>query len=227
MKHIMKRLTKAQVRRRIKKVFAVFRKIPLKNRDFSIISNNCWGGLVYDKYALPYRSPTIGLYFYADEYIRFVSNLKKYLASDLEFISIDESKHKDSILEKGENSVLIGLVGGDVEVVFLHYHSKEEAYEKWTRRCKRVNFDNLIIKCNDQNGFTNKEFEEFCSLPYKNKIFFTANEEWSMPDFAHFIERFREQGYVVNDTTRRKWHFNTKDYMHIDTTQYLNSIIEE
>lgn len=223
----MKKLTKAQIRRRIKRFLAIFRRMPLKNRNFSIISNNCWGGLVYDKYALPYLSPTIGLYFYADEYIRFISDLHKYLNSELEFIEIDESRHKDSILAKGENNVIVGLIGKEVEVVFLHYHSREEAYEKWMRRCKRVNYDNLLIKCNDQNDFTQKEFEALCKLEFKHKLFFTANEKWKEPDFALYIERYRDQGYVVNDTTRRRWHFDTKDYLHIDTTAYLNKMIQD
>ena len=38
------------------------RRSKLNNTDFSIISNNCWGGSVYRHYGIPYLSPTVGLY---------------------------------------------------------------------------------------------------------------------------------------------------------------------
>ena len=37
----------------------------LKNRDFTIISNNCWGGTVYEAHNLQKQSPTVGLFYRA------------------------------------------------------------------------------------------------------------------------------------------------------------------
>lgn len=34
----------AHTKRQIRKIISPFRRIGLKNFDFSIISNNCWGG---------------------------------------------------------------------------------------------------------------------------------------------------------------------------------------
>ena len=65
------------------------RKRKLKNEDFTIISNNCWAGHVYRYYNLPYNTPTVGLYFYPDEYIRFLSNLKKYMSMKLTFVPFE------------------------------------------------------------------------------------------------------------------------------------------
>lgn len=31
-------------------------------REFTIISNNCWGGTVYESYGLPKQSPTVGMF---------------------------------------------------------------------------------------------------------------------------------------------------------------------
>lgn len=47
----------------------------LKNTEFTIISNNCWGGFIYQKYGLKYQSPTIGLFFMGKDYIKFCSNV--------------------------------------------------------------------------------------------------------------------------------------------------------
>ena len=49
----------------------------LKSTDFTIISNNCWGGHVYRRYGLPYASPTVGMYFFPDEYLKFIRNIKE------------------------------------------------------------------------------------------------------------------------------------------------------
>ena len=50
-----------------RKGFAKVRHKQLKNTDFTIISNNCWGGMVYESYDLPKESPTVGMFFMADE----------------------------------------------------------------------------------------------------------------------------------------------------------------
>lgn len=72
----------------------------IKNHDFIIISNNCWGGHVYRYFGLPYQSPAIGLCFFADEYIKFVCNLQHYLSCDLEIIDAKDSIYCEKMKQK-------------------------------------------------------------------------------------------------------------------------------
>ena len=58
---------------------ADWRKKQLKSTDFTIISNNCWGGMIYESYNLPKESPTVGMFFMAKDYIEFLSDLKGLL----------------------------------------------------------------------------------------------------------------------------------------------------
>ena len=58
--------------------FAKKRNKKLKNKNFTIISNNCWGGMIYESYNLRKDSPTIGLFIMPKDYIKFIKNLKKY-----------------------------------------------------------------------------------------------------------------------------------------------------
>lgn len=170
------------------KVLEMYRKLPAKRRrhtlkhtDFTIISNNCWGGMVYECYGIPKQTPTVGLYFMAADYIKFISNLRYYINQELVFISSEESQYYDQFKN---NQDWVKYVKGrldDVEIVFMHYHSKEEAYEKWRRRCKRINWDKIIIKFNDQNGCTREDVEAFFKLPLKNKLFFTV-KHWGKLD---------------------------------------------
>ncbi len=46
----------------VRKVPAKLRRKALRFTDFTIISNNCWGGMIYESYNLPKQSPTVGLF---------------------------------------------------------------------------------------------------------------------------------------------------------------------
>ena len=165
-----------------RKIFANYRRKKLINTDFTIISNNCWGGMIYESYNIPKNSPTVGMFFFAKDYIKFISNLKEYLECEIKFIKPEESKWKNEAKTDSRfGKYPIGILK-DIEIFFLHYHSEQEAKEKWERKCKRVNFKKLLIKFNDQNGCTEKELQQFIRLPYKNKIFFTCKDWNDMKD---------------------------------------------
>ncbi len=156
--------------------FAKTRRSKIRNTDFTIISNNCWGGMLYESYDLPKLSPTVGLFFMADEYIKFLGDIKAYTSKELTFISPDNSRYAE-VLRKDTRfgSYPIGVID-DVEIAFLHYHSESEAKEKWERRCGRINWEKLIVKFNDQNGCREEHVRAFSEMPFKNKLFFTIHD---------------------------------------------------
>lgn len=189
----------------------------LLNKDFTIISNNCWGGFVYQEYNLPYNTPTIGLLFFADDYIRFVSNLKHYIDVPLSFIKVEESKHYKRLVKTDACRYMPYPIGkiDDVEIVFLHYKSEQEAKEKWDRRKSRINWNNLLIKFNDQNDCTEEDIAKFNQLDYKNKICFTAKR---YPQYSSCIQLPKYEGkpFVKDDTRCYK--------SQIDITKTLNAM---
>lgn len=98
--------------------------------DFTIISNNCWAGLVYQYFGLPYNTPTAGLFFFAQDYIKFVYKFKDYLKKDLQFIPHEASQCHDILLSYGGECVSCPIAKcGDIEIIFMHYHTAEEANE--------------------------------------------------------------------------------------------------
>lgn len=157
----------------------------LKTKDFTIISNNCWGGTVYEAYDLPKGSPTVGMFFIAKDYIEFLSDLKGYIGGKLVFIKPEKSRWKKMTEVSGDKRFghyPVGVLSNGkntIEIFFLHYHSEQEAREKWERRIRRINWERLLVKFNDQNGCTETEVEKFISLPFKNKLFFTC-KHWQM-----------------------------------------------
>lgn len=161
----------------------------LVSKEFTIISNNCWGGMIYESYNLQKKSPTVGLFFMAHDYICFLSKLKEYIYnSTLDFIPPYESKWQKEMKSYGDDrfgSYPIGKLtladGESIELFFLHYHSEQEAREKWQRRCQRICWEKLLVKFNDQNGCTEEDIENFIHLNFKNKCFFTV-KRWDCED---------------------------------------------
>lgn len=170
----------------------------LKELRITIISNNCWGGHFYRYFGLNYQSPTIGLYFFMDDYIKFIYNLKYYMNQELKFINWDKSKYASILQSKGETNVPIGTLG-DVEIVFLHYHSIEEARTKWNRRKERINWDNIWYKFSEMGGCQKKHIEAFAALPTDKKILFAAHKYDY--DFCIFWKEWNKVGHINDDTS--------------------------
>jgi len=169
-----------------------------KNKNFSIISNNCWGGGVYEDLGIKYFTPTIGLFFFAPCYIKFIKDLKLYLSSELQF------KNKSKYLSDADLSYPIGVLR-DIEIHFLHYGSEKEAKEKWDDRKKRINFDNLFISFSDRDLCTLELALEFDSLSYKNKVFFSAKNIPEIRSIVH-LKDFKNQK-CIGDIYTLRWSY--------------------
>ena len=61
----------------------------------------------------------------------------------------------------------------------MHYSTEKQAREKWNRRIKRINWEHILYKFNDQNGCTEEDIKHFVELPYKHKLCFTVNAQMS------------------------------------------------
>ena len=199
-----------KLRERNNKFFAPIRRRHLKDKDFTIISNNCWAGHVYRYYGLRYNTPTIGLYIWANDYMVLLQNLRTFLESKLFFITADESLHREELIKRGHQDKPIGKLMVDdksVEIVFLHYANEEEARVKWERRVRRVNYDHLIIKNSYQNGFCDDMIEEFERLPFENKVCFVHKPTLVGKHIIYF-KGFEKCQELLNDTNDFKKYIN-------------------
>ena len=213
---------KKQSKEKIEKFFyeikRFFVKKSIRNKDFSIISNNCWAGRVYQYLDMPYLSPTAGLYFFAPDYIKFVSDLRRYLNTPLHFIKAEESKYYEELKKRNQTDKPIGNLD-DVEIVFLHYKSKEEAKEKWNRRKQRVNFDNIIIKFSRMDLCTEKEIAEFDSLPFKNKFILNNRLPLKYNSEVYWAEEWNENG-ILRDTIPFPGNLNLRKLLNVKQEKY-------
>lgn len=130
--------------------------------DISIISQHCWGGVTYSDLQLPFKSPTINLFFAMDDFFKFVDNLEEYLVMPLEY----KEMHKDL------NYPIAKL--GDIILYFNHHRGRsfEDARNEWDKRRKRVNLDNILVQAPLYND---EQVEKFKKITYR-KIGFYMKE---------------------------------------------------
>ena len=134
----------------------------LKNESFSIICSNCIGGIIYHRLNKEFLSPTINLWFYQNEFIKFISDIHTYLNYDLEFV-------------QGIRDYPVAFLG-DIRIFFLHYNSESEAREAWERRKARINFDNLYIILIDTDGITEEDIKGLKKISCRNIVILSNKE---------------------------------------------------
>lgn len=192
------------------KIWQTIHKLGLKNKKFSIISNNCWGGYVYQRYGLQYRTPFIGLYIFAPDYIKMLKSLEKYLKKEITFIEPNESKYKNELIKTNRlGKYPIGLLE-DIELHFLHYKNEKEALEKWNRRLKRLDYNKMLVKFSDNYLCSKNLIIEFDNLKFKNKLCISAND-YNLKSVVQY-DIYKEKGYVENE-----WAYDSK---YIDIKKY-------
>lgn len=178
----------------------------INNHDFTIFSNNCWGGKCYEFFELKKQSPTIGAYFFAEDYIKFVYNLKHYLECPIQMITAEQSKHFKDLEQKNQLNIPIGKLD-DIEIIFLHYKDPKVAKEKWIRRVDRVNYNNIILKFSFMNNCNDELIQKFENIKGVKKILFLSK---SNPNAKDGIIVPSNSGESIDDDT-----YNWRKYINI------------
>jgi uncharacterized protein (DUF1919 family) len=134
---------------------------------FCLIADDCWGADVYQHLGRPYNTPFVGLFVKAEHYLRLLGDLESYLAQPL-------CLHA----EPGENGDVrypVGVLGGDVEIHFLHYPSWDDAAANWRRRVARVDLDHVAVKFKaPPQPPGGDQIERFHALPFERKVAFSV-----------------------------------------------------
>lgn len=179
------------------KIYITIKRMRLKNKTMTVLSSNCNGAYMLHDLGCKFNSPTVNLYFFPDDFLKFVRNPEKYLAAELKEVHLQGITYP------------VGQLN-DIVLYFMHYESFEEAEAAWKRRAKRVNLNNVYIVMTDKNDCTYEHIKQFEELPYKNKIIFTHKE---YPEFssAYYIPGFENEHEVgiLSDwkprLLRRRW----------------------
>jgi len=155
--------------KRKKYIDSVRSKFNYENKP-SIICSNGIGGIIYDNLGLEFLSPTTYLWMTNKDLIKFVKNIREYVAEDL----IDNGN-----LEEYPTGKL-----NDITLYFNHDHSFYEAKNKWNVRREKLDFNNLYIMMGD-SGLSYEDLRGLSSLPCKKLIVFTARK---YPELAYTFQ---------------------------------------
>lgn len=152
-------------------------KSDLKKKDVTVVSQNCIGGVFCHDMELEFSSPTVNLFFKADDFVKFVLNLEYYMSLPL-------------CMKWGEEYP-IGILD-NIRIFFMHYHTCKDAVDSWERRKQRMDYSQIIVLCTDMEGFSEKTFEEWNKINYP-KLLFTANQKFVNKDSLFFPEYVKDK----------------------------------
>lgn len=140
--------------------------IELKESRISIISNNCWGGVIYRTLGMECLSPFKNLSLEEEDYLKLLKNFKYYMGCNPVFLEYSYNKNS-----KMEYPVMLL---DDVKLHCNHDTNPEEAATKWNRRKAKLNYDNLFVEMYTENRETMEKFlalEEYdrkvCFVPFQ------------------------------------------------------------
>jgi len=163
----------------------------LRGRYASIVSSNCLVGRLSQIAGEPYRSPTVGLWFRPEDFLKFVSDLPRYSSAELTH-------------DVGESQRMGHPVGSlaDITIMFTHYASFAEAHQKWIERVARINVVRLLLVHTDRGGASSENLSAFEALPYP-KLLFVSKPIPSLKS-ALWVRHGNEPDQVGDLTTH--WH---------------------
>lgn len=201
-------------------VFAKIRKarlrlqnIWLKNRDCSIISDNCLAGMIYHDYNMRFNSPTINCTIHAYDYIRFL----QYVINREDISNIEKVPTKEGEAPKG-------ILNGNVRIEFTHYSSFEEGLSKWKERVKRINYDNMLLLMTEKS-VKRDLLEDFERLEYRHKVAL-VHLPYSQISSSIYLRGFEENEKVGYIFGKYKW-WGMTYYDQVNWVKILNRIYQE
>ncbi|MFC5528947.1 DUF1919 domain-containing protein [Cohnella yongneupensis] len=139
--------------------------LAIKNGNLTIFSNNCWGGITYNRLGMEFLSPFINMFVNTADYLKIMSAPRHYLGCEptlTKYLYESELKREYPVCRLD-----------DTELYFNHYATLEDAVTKWNSRKAKINWDNLFVMMFTENF---EDASRFIELPYENKVCFVPFE---------------------------------------------------
>lgn len=180
----------------------------LKNNEFSIISNACFGGFIYHNLSKEFLSPTINLWIGADydDFMKFLLNMDHYLNCELKFFKgPDEKKYPRAYLD----DILIG---------FNHYETEDEAKSAWERRKKRILKDRIYVIYWNPRGIKKEQYDKLTAMNFRNVA--VISYEDTVKDFSTCRIKRQDSSYEWFSKDRNGIRLYEK---YFDYVEFLNT----
>lgn len=166
----------------------------LKKSNISIISNNCWGGIVYNTLGFECLSPFKNLFLEDDDYLKLLQHLEDYLRVMPEFDRFETDVHS-----KQKYPV---LRADDIHIHCNHDVDPVVAIEKWKRRSERMNYNNVFFEMYTDSVVSAERFIRLTQG--KKRMCFVPGGVQAYPKECAKIEGTKELWELVLDTASGK-----------------------
>jgi len=183
-------------------------------RDWTIVSDNCYGVAYMKALNKPYDSPFFSIFIYAPDYITLLENFNEYMkikpVAQLPDNGNDKFGGKSKYRRVISKYPVLLLKGskGDVELHFAHEkQSPQEAIRKWTSRSSRMNMNpnDMFVKMDDRDKFTvelGKRFLALKQFPHK-RLFVSQKYKQSLGNLKDVtVMDFKTQGPIGTKTEK-------------------------
>ncbi len=138
----------------------------LKKSRISIVSNNCWGGIIYRTLGLECLSPFKNLFLKDEDYLKMIQDIKSYMSIEPIGKRCETDPHSAKVYPV--------LEIGDIEIHCNHAENFEMAINDWNRRKSKINYSNLYVEMYTMNPLVAEKFVEktigykgICFVPWK------------------------------------------------------------
>ena len=158
---------------------------------------------------IKFNTPTINLFFYPSDFIKFVENIEYYISIELQEVQNELYNYPVGCLK-------------DINIHFMHYDTFTNAKQKWEERCKRIDLDNIYIMMTDRDGCTDEDIKHFDKLKYKNKVIFTSRNYENIEN-SFYIKGFEGKNMVGNLFEFKNSFTVKKYYDDFDYIKWFNS----
>lgn len=150
---------------RVKKKYLNRNLHKLSVKDFTVISSNCWGGILYQDLGLNYQTPFVNQYMHTPCFLKLVKQFPAYMKMELAV----------STTSKYFSAAAPYPIGhlGDLEIHFIHYSLEDNVVAKWNERKARIQSDKILFVLCERDQCTVDDLREFDQLQV-NKLMFTA-----------------------------------------------------
>ena len=170
------------------------------NSDISLITANCIGGEIYSILGLRFLSPLINTAMNRKQFITMCEHLKDYMQLPLRLHQQDDGR-------------VVGTLGDkhlpDIDIFFEHENNLEMINEEWNRRKKRINWDKIVLICDDKD-IDDYDYARFDTLKAYKKIMLTAknyNKKYSWAFQMKEYEGKNITGSYNGKTAKGGWRF--------------------
>jgi uncharacterized protein (DUF1919 family) len=183
----------------------------LRNTDFCIVANNCFGSRLYKTLGREYNTPFAGLFLMPECFAKLVADFDAYMAKDISFINKSKyPPHNEP--GRGADQYPVGLLG-DLELHFVHYKNEQDALETWERRKSRLDRKHLYFILIANGPCDEQVMTRFIGENPGNKVCFHRQADLSKPHCVYIPSKIEDMGNLYSQYQRFVGRFDFADWI--------------